>query len=283
MHNFFYFLLRHTNFFVFLLLEGLCALLIFNFNDYHRASFFTSANFVSGSFNKALSGVNKYFDLVDANEALVEQNNRLLAENELLMRQLRGVTDSVALVRIDSIAHFDQPNYLFYKAHVIQSSTNKARNMLTLDVGSNDGIQQDMAVFNSDGVIGLVSSVSSHYALVLPIINTSSHLSVKNKRSNHRGQLLWDGLSVRNAKVSDIPEHAEIEIGDTIVTSGASSFFPEGIPVGYVSSIEPDRNGGFYNIEIDLAVDFNSIYAVQLLKDARKEERETLENSSADE
>lgn len=136
-----------------------------------------------------------------------------------------------------------------------------------------------MAVINAQGVVGLVAAVSDRFALVLPIINTSSRLSVKVKGSNYRGQMLWDGLSPLRAQVSDIPEHANVEIGDTIVTSGASVFFPEGLMVGYVSSIEPDRNGGFLDIDVDLAVDYNSVYDVYIIEDLTAAERLKLENS----
>lgn len=101
------------------------------------------------------------------------------------------------------------------------------------------GIRQDMAVVNAQGVVGLVSAVSEDFALVLPVINTSSHLSVKVRGSNHRGQLIWNGGSPRSALVTDIPEHAVVEIGDTIVTSGAPAFFPEGITVGFVEALSP--------------------------------------------
>ena len=135
----------------------------------------------------------------------------------------------------------------------------------------------------TQGVVGLVASVSNHFALVLPIINTSSHLSVKIKNSNHRGQLVWDGFSPRMATMSDVPEHAQVEMGDSIVTSGSSSFFPEGLLVGTVAMLEPDRNGGFFNIGVELAVDFNAVYAVQLIDNNLAQEQLELENSLEDE
>lgn len=275
MSNFFRFLMRHTTTLVFLLLEALAAMLVLTCNDYHRASYITSANVVTGSVFRLTSSIGRYFGLAKANEALVSKNLALQEEVALLRAQLDAVPDSV----IDALPLSARPDLRYRLAHVVGASTNRSRNMLTLDQGAEDGIRQDMAVVNSEGVVGLVAAVSSRFALVLPIINTSSHLSVKVKGVNYRGQLVWDGLSCREAQVTDIPEHARVEIGDTVVTSGASTFFPEGMMVGTISSIEPDRNGGFYDIGVELAVDFNSVYDVEVVEDLTAAERQNLEKS----
>ncbi len=279
MHNFFKFLLRHTNFFVFLTLEVFCAVLVVNFNDYHRSSFLSTANLINGTVNSITSSISRYVNLPQENEALAKQNTALLQQIDLLQRQLSAVADSALLAVADSTTQADKPHFAYRSAHVVGGSTTRSRNMLTVDAGANDGIRQDMAVISPEGVVGLVAAVSRHYCLVLPIINTSSHISVKLKGSNHRGQLNWDGMSVSTAQMIDVPEHAEVEIGDTIVTSGASTFFPEGLMVGTVNYIEPDRNGGFYNIGVELAVDFNAVYTVQMIEDTRLTERTELENS----
>lgn len=275
MSNFFRFLMRHTTTLVFLLLEAVAAMLVLTCNDYHRASYVSSANVITGSVFRLTSSIGRYFGLAKANEALVSKNLALQEEVALLRAQLDAVPDSV----IDALPLSERPALRYRLAHVVGASTNRSRNMLTLDKGAGDGIRQDMAVVNSEGVVGLVAAVSSRFALVLPIINTSSHLSVKVRGGNCRGQLVWDGVSCREAQVTDIPEHARVEIGDTVVTSGASTFFPEGLMVGTVSSLEPDRNGGFYDIGVELAVDFNSVYDVEVVEDLTATERQELEKS----
>lgn len=277
MNNFFRFLQRHTTVIVFLILEAMAAALVFNFNDYHRSAYLSSANGVTGFFFRLTSSVGHYFGLADANDALVAQNLELTRKVDMLQAQLSAIPDSL---RPDTS---DLGSRLHYRrAHAVGVTTSRSRNMITLDEGAEAGIRQDMAVVNSEGVVGLVSAVSGHFSLVLPLINTSSHLSVKLKGSNHRGQLLWDGVSSSHATLSDIPEHASVEIGDTILTSGASAFFPEGLTVGFVSSLEPDRNGGFFNIGVELAVDFNAIYDVQVIEDRAAAERVMLEASVSD-
>lgn len=280
MNNFIQFLRRHTTTIIFIILEALAFTLVLTGNDYHRAAYLSSANAVSGSFNNMTSSVSCYFRLADANEALAAQNIALQQEVAALRAQLVAVPDSVwSDISLES----QQASLIYHPAKVIGSSTNRSRNMLTIDRGAANGVKQDMAVINPLGVVGLVSAVSQHFALVLPIINTSSRLSVKIKGQNYRGQLLWDGMSPTRAQVSDIPEHAMVDIGDSVVTSGASAFFPEGLLVGTISAIEPDRNGGFFDIDVDLAVDYNSVYEVYLIEDLSAAERKELEKSASDE
>lgn len=277
MNNFFRFLQRHTTVIVFLILEALAAALVVNFNDYHRSAYLSSANSVSGVFFRLTSSVGHYFSLADANDALVAQNLELTRKVDALSAQIAAIPDSL---RPDTAALATSLSYR--RAHAVGVTTSKSRNMITLDRGKDDGIRQDMAVVNSEGVVGLVSAVSDNFALVLPIINTSSHLSVKLKGSNHRGQLVWNGVDATRATLSDIPEHAHVELGDTILTSGASAFFPEGLMVGRVDALEPDRNGGFLNIGVELAVDFNALYDVQVIEDYKAPERVALEETVSD-
>lgn len=277
MNNFFRFLQTHTAVIVFLFLEMLAAVLVFNCNDYHRSAYLSSANSVSGVFYKMTSSVGHYFSLSDANDALVAQNLELTRKVDILTAQIAAIPDSL---RPDTTRLAQRLHYR--RAHAVGVSTSKSRNMITLDRGADDGIGQDMAVVNSEGVVGLVSAVSDNYALVLPVINTTSHLSVKIKNSKHRGQLIWNGVDPTEATLTDIPEHARVEIGDTVQTSGASAFFPEGLMVGIVSSLEPDRNGGFLNIGVDLAVDFNALYDVQVIEDFNAAERVALESTVTD-
>ena len=280
MRNFLYFLWRHINTLLFVLLESLCAVLIVTSNDYQRASFLSSANFVSGAFYEMTSSVTHYFGLSSANAALLKQNVALMEEVERLRGELRSQADTL---HEDTLLVGQGMKLRYRPAHIVNSTTTHSRNMLTADAGTNDGITEDMAVVNAQGVVGLVAAVSSHYSLILPIINTSSHLSVKLKGTNHRGQLSWDGFSPLKADMTDVPEHAKVSIGDTVVTSGSSSYFPEGLMVGIVGAVEQDKNGGFFKISIDLATDFNSVYEVEILEDIRRDEQTTLEKSISNE
>lgn len=278
MRNFIYFLLNNVTTLLFLLIEGLCIALIVNYNSYQRASFWSSSNMLCGAVYSVQSSVSEYFGLREVNEVLAAENVRLknlLSRNE---RLLSSFNDSV---RAELMADV-QMKYLYREAEVINSSTNKSRNFLTLNRGANDGIKSDMVVINESGVVGIVTATSAHYSTVMPIINTSARLSVKLSNSHFRGQLVWNGMSPQRAIVIDVPEHASVQVGDSVVTSGSSSYFPEGLLVGVVEEVDMDRNGGFYNLTVDLAVDYASIYRVQVVENLEQDEQRDLERENED-
>lgn len=278
MRNFFYFLARHATFIFFLFLEAVCLLLVFNYNDYHKTAFMSSSNAVCGALFSMEEGVSQYFHLGSANEQLANENVALRNRVALLEQQIALLKDSTnERYLADSLQ-----KYQYLSAHVINSTTNRSRNYLTLDKGAKSGVKRDMFVVNGSGVIGLVSAVSTHYSVVLPIVNTSMRLSVKLHGTNYRGQLVWNGVSPRYAMMVDVPEHATVNVGDSIVTSGASNFFPEGVMVGKVSEVEMDKNGGFYKLTIKLSVDFNSVYDVEIIENKQHNEQRMLEEQNND-
>lgn len=266
----------HATFIFFLFLELVCSLLIFNYNDYHKTAFLSTSNAICGTAYSMQEGVSQYFHLGSANEQLAAENASLRNQIALLKRQLSLMNDSVRQRYLtDSIQQ-----YQYIAAHVINSTTNRTRNYITLDMGEKNGIKEDMFVVNGSGVIGLVSAVSTHYTTVLPLINTSMRLSVKLNGTNYRGQLIWDGVSPRHALMVDVPEHATVAAGDSIVTSGSSSFFPEDLMVGTVEDVDLDKNGGFYKLNILLAVDFNSVYDVEVVENKEQNEQRQLESKN---
>lgn len=278
MRNFFYFIARNATTIFFILLEVLCLVLVMSFNDYQQAKYVSSANTIISSVYKAEQGVSDYFSLSSRNDILARENNALHNQLDMLHQQLRLLRNASLSAR-DSLPQ----RFLYREARVIKSTTNKEHNYLTIDRGSDGGINEGMiAVDQNGGVVGLVTAVTDNFATVLPIINTSFRLSSKLKKTNFRGQLVWDGAFPDEAELIDIPEHAIVNEGDSIVTSGSSSFFPEGLYVGKVKDVEMDRNGGFYDLTVQLAVDFTSIYDVYIVQDLLLEEQQRLESNNVE-
>ncbi len=271
MRNLLLFIINNGTLVYFFVLELFCALLIVNFNDYQRSAFLSSSNAVCGTVYSMQTAVSKYFNLTDENDILVQELQDANNKIERLQAQLNSLPDSLLNKNRAEITK----NYR--SAKVINISTNKQYNYLTLNKGENDGITKEMTVTSCGNVVGIIVATSSHFSTVLPIINTNFRLSVKLSNSNFRGQLVWNNHSASEATVIDIPEHATVAVGDSVVTSGASSYFPEGIPVGIVKTVDMDRNGGFYRLTIALATDFYSIYNVQITENMQREEQLELE------
>lgn len=254
----------------------ICIGLIVSYNDYQKSAFLSSSNALCGGIYNVRNSIGQYFDLRAENDQLSAENAELHNKLATAERLLSGLADSTR----NDLQAGHSPKYRYRTAYVINSSTNKSRNYLTANIGSVDGVAQDMVVRNSQGVVGIISAVSEHYSTILPIINTSFRLSVKLLNNNFRGQLQWNSVSPLKAQMIDVPEHAEVAIGDTIVTSGASNYFPEGMLVGVVENIGMDKNGGFYRLEIALSTDFYSIYDVEIIENLELSEQKELEQSN---
>ncbi len=231
---------------VFFVLEILAFLLVVNKNDLQRSVAFRSATALSAWTHGVTNSVTDYFGLAEANRYLAEENARLYKE-------IADYKTSIA----DSLVVRSTENYL--SAKVVYNSVYDLQNYIIIDKGSAQGIEEDMGVFAPQGVVGVVQCVSKNYAVVLPIINPEQVISAKIKGNNQLGSVKWDGKSPLKAKLYEIPSHVNVVAGDTVVTSGFSAIFPEGIMIGVVDKATHIENTMYCDVDISLAVDFQSL------------------------
>jgi rod shape-determining protein MreC len=135
-----------------------------------------------------------------------------------------------------------------------------------------------MAVINSDGIVGVVKSVSESYSSVLSVLNRDFTVSAKIRKNGYFGPLTWSGSSSYYATLVDIPHHVKISEGDTIVTSGFGGVFPEGFLIGTISDFKL-KGGNYYEIKVRLSNDFRKLNYVQVIRNYAKNEIDSLENA----
>jgi rod shape-determining protein MreC len=261
------FIIRNKNFLLFLLLFGFSLLFTIQSHSYHKSKFINSANFLTGGVYNSLNNISNYLDLKAQNKLLTEENKRL----RILLSNSAIQADSVFL---DSITF--NKLYRFHTANVIKNSYALNNNVLTINRGKNDSIHQDFGVISSKGIIGIVDKTSANYATVISILNTTSNISAQLKKSNHFGTLTWDGKSPEYNQLIDIPKIAPVSKGDTIITSGRSSIFPKGIPIGVVEDYKLDLAENYYEINVKLFNDMTSVEHVYIIENADKEEIQNL-------
>jgi rod shape-determining protein MreC len=160
-------------------------------------------------------------------------------------------------------------------ANIVENTPNRNDNRLILDVGSEDGIERDMGVISLNGVIGTVDRVAEHFCTVTSLLNTSRSVNGKHSKTGIYGPIVWDRKDIRHVELIDIPQHITVEKGDTVVTSGHSLTFPEGILIGTVESYQLDK-GVSYKVRIKLSNDFQSIYNVFVINAKKKPELDSL-------
>ena len=264
------FLLRFKTLFLFLALEILSLALIVNHNHFQRVHFLHTSNVLAGTFFHWSNSILKYFNLSDVNASLA-------LENSQLKERLFYLEGQISLLNSEGhVSSLDSSKYSLITAKVIQATTNFRKNYLTLDKGASDGLKIGMGVISNQGVVGIVSSVSSHFSVVLPIINDKSRISVQVEGKSHSGTLKWHKSDIRYAVLDEVPLYVLIEIGDKVKTSGYSSVYPEGITVGQVEEVKK-KNDNFYDIKVKLAVDYNNLHFVDVISFIHSEEKDSLE------
>ena len=280
MRNLLNFLIKYNYWFLFLLLEVASFILLFRFNHYQQSVYFTSANGVAGKVYEISGGITSYFHLKTANEDLLDRNMWLEQRLSFLENVLKEKgLDSARLYSMERLAPTE---YQIFKANVIKNSLNKADNYITLDRGTTEGIRPEMGVVDANGVVGIVYKTSPHYSLVIPLLNSKSSISCKIVGSDYYGYLKWEGGNSRFAYLKDLPRHAEFNLGDTVVTSGYSTVFPEGVMVGTVDDMSDSHDGLSYLLKIKLATDFGKVSNVRVISRNGQDEQKALE-SRADE
>ena len=276
MRALFNFLVKHNDWFLFLLLEGISLVLLVRFNNYQSATFFTSAGSMAGSVYSMFMDANRYFHLKTENDGLLAQNVALTRELSQLKEQLTELRNSETLLN-DSLVKSIDSGYKFLTANIINNSLNSVNNFITLNKGSDDGVRPEMGVFNSDGIVGVVYLTSKNRSIVIPLLNSKSSISCRVKGSESFCSLSWDGGDTRYSNLIDLPRYAQFEKGDTVVTSGFSSIFPGDLPVGTVERIEDSADGMFYTVRVKLFVDFSRLTSVFIVGNDDYEEQSQLE------
>ena len=271
------FLVKYNHWFLFILLEGISFVLIISFNNFHKATFFTSANSIAGNIYSTASDIEGYFNLKDENETLVGHNQELLNEIERLKEKLLEYEDSTALAN-NRIVRTHGNEYVYTTARVVKNSVNKVNNYITIDRGKAQGVDREMGVFNEDGVIGVTYTSSDNYTIVLPLLNSKSTISCKVKNQTFC-KLEGQGKDLRYSYITDLPRYEIFESGDTVVTNGYSSIFPPGMPVGIIDKLEDSADGQSYRARVKLFVDFSHLNNVYVVGNKGKKEQDNLEGS----
>ena len=254
---------------IFILLEIVSFSLIIRHNEYQRAIFSESASTLFGNISSTITSIKDYFRLKEINESLAKEN--ILLKNRLEAYEFLQDTIIQRTVVEGSI-----PVYEYIGAKQVNATYNRTKNYITLNRGRKNGLQKEKAVCTAEGIVGLIQDLSDHFAVVIPLINVDARISAKIKKNNYYGSLQWDGNDYAYSYLNDIPYHVEVNAGDTIVTSGLSKIFPEGIVVGYVESVDK-VTANFLKIKVKLAVDFKRINHVYVILNNKKNEQTSLE------
>jgi rod shape-determining protein MreC len=260
---------------LFLLFEIFSITLLLTTNSYQEARYYEAAQKLNYKWSTRVAVLDDYLSLHKENRRLSEENNRLY----------NMLKSSFKIAYVDSTFRGDTINprqYFYTSARVINNSVNKKFNYITLDKGKLHGIEPEMAVICNEGIVGFVKTVSDNFCVVLSVLNPRFGVNAKIKSSGYYGPLRWKGISAEKAILEDIPHHVTLVKGDTILTSGYGSIFPENCMIGVILGYKL-KGGNYYEITVKLSTDFQRLNQVQIIKNEFKKETETLEESAINE
>ena len=279
------FILRKKDVVVYFILLFLSLSFIFNSNYFHKSKVILFSNSITNYTNEVFENINWYFELKKINSSLVE-------ENLILKNQLEKFIEKKSIDSLKNVA------FQYQNAKVISNNLSSFKNNLIINKGTKHGLKNEMGVISSTGIVGIIDRTSKNYSSVMSVLNTESKINAKVKRTSHFGTLEWNGLSNRDLLLNDIPETADIKIGDSIITGGMSLIFPEGINIGVISDIMKQEKfndtimkfninnqvkianiefrENYLNIEVKLHTDMNNLNNVYVIESLNKDEFENI-------
>ena len=275
------FILRKKDVVVYFILLFLSLSFIFNSNYFHKSKVILFSNSITNYTNEVFENIDWYFELKKINSSLVE-------ENLILKNQLEKFIEKNSIDSLENVA------FQYQNAKVISNNLSSFKNNLIINKGTKHGLKNEMGVISSTGILGIIDRTSKNYSSVMSVLNTESKINAKVKRTSHFGTLEWNGLSNRDLLLNDIPETADIKIGDSIITGGMSLIFPEGINIGVISEIMKQEKfndtimkfninnqvkianiefrENYLNIEVKLHTDMNNLNNVYVIESLNKDE-----------
>ena len=266
MYNLIRFIQKHHFVILFLVLEVLCIAMLTLTQSFHRQKRINTTNDVVGKIYEMGTDVGDYFRLGKINQQLAE-------ENAMLRRELAVVTDTT--VAYQEYVNYDTI-YEFIPARVVNSTVNRPNNYILIDKGRADGIEKDMGVISTEGIVGIVADVSQHYASVMSLLHSYSTISVRFKSNEHLANLHWGTSNYRYGIIDDIPTHLLLQKGDTVVTSSYSFIFPENLMAGTVLELIESPSGALNQAKIQFATDFSTLKNVYVIHHTNKAELDSL-------
>ena len=255
---------------LFLTLELFCFLFIVKNNAYHKVAFINKSNHISNNFYNFKYQITSFIALKKVNDSITKMNAALLSQ----------LANNRVSLKIDTnVELLHAVRFSFIPAIIIRNSISETRNFIFLNKGRMDGIQIDMGVISENGPVGKVVNVTNHYACVRSFLHRDNSIAIKVKNTHYFGSIVWEGKDIHLAKLEDIPKHIKVKKGDTILTSGYSSYFPEDLPVGRIIKFANNPKNNFADAQIELFNDFGNIHHVYVIKNFQKKEIDTLDKN----
>lgn len=272
--------IKYNNFLFFIFLQWISLFLVFRYNDFHKEVYGSYMLSIAGFFQEKNQSIRSYFLLSQENEKLLNENIKLKQELIQTQQALNAARFRIPYSRNFNIlpdSLFPVSVFSFIHAKIIQNTIYDPYNYFIINKGSSDGVYNEMGVISSDGVVGLIIEVSEKYSIGISLLNQHFRLSCKIKSSNIHGTAHWRGNNPKIIHLEYVPLHIPVQVGDTVMTSSYSNYFPEGYHIGRIIDVKDPKDGqGFHEILVLLSTDFYQLENVYLVKNRHQSELKKL-------
>jgi rod shape-determining protein MreC len=263
-------LLRFKEYATALLLIIISLILISNSSNTRLRSFRTISVGIIASVQSALSWVPNPYALRSENHALRELNR----DYSLELMRLREAALKGEKYR--AMLEFKQTSPMkLLPAEVLGKSTIQLKNYATLNVGEREAVKIGMPVMTERGLVGRVIGISEHRSIVEMLLNRDTRVTARTLTQRIEGMITWNGGS--SLLLKNIASVQPVKVGDTVVTSSLSPFYPENIVIGTITKMEEEGGTLFYKITVEPAVNFATLEEAYVVLHSPDEERIALE------
>ena len=209
-----------------------------------------------------------WFDLrIKSKEILIRENQNLLSQqkiNSSILQRYESLEQENERLKqiLNAASNLDNKVEI---TRIISVNVNPYRHTIVIDKGERDGVYEGQVLLGTDGVIGQILHTNFLTSEAILISDSDHALPVEINRNGLRTIVLGNG-SYTKLDVPYIPNNADIEIGDLLVTSGLGGKFPSGYPVARVDFIERDLSEQFYKVSAKPIAHLNQVREIMLLK-----------------
>ena len=279
MKNLFNFILKQVHWLLFFFLTAFSLFLLVHNSEFQRSKYLSVFQEIAGRVYSVSNGVQSYLNLKTTNADLMQRIAVLEEEIQGYKKEVENLSDhrhsdTIRLGTGQAIPHY-------IPARVIHNEIFGAKNYILLDKGSDDGVTEDMGVVSVKGIVGVVTNVTPRISRVNPVINSEYNPSCMIKNTKFFGPLFWDGKDSRYSYLSQLPSHTLYSVGDTVVTSGYSVTFPEGVLVGVIEEPLKRKNEEYNSLKVRLFTDFSTLNEVFIIRNPLREEQMTIEKGDS--
>lgn len=192
-----------------------------------------------------------------------EQANKIAELEQKMSNQEEVVAENIRLRQLLNYKT-SHPELTMTLAGIITKDYGTWTNTFTIDKGTEDGVESNMAVVVPSGVVGFITDVYPHSARVQTYLDPRSAIGVIVQRPESRlaGVVKGDGNHPNTPNMVNIARDGDVLVGDKLITSGYGGIYPKGLLVGNIANIENDSEGFVKNAAIKPTVDFNRLEEV---------------------